>query len=681
MKLCIAEKPSVAKDIAEVLGAKSKMNGYYEGNGYWVSWTFGHLCGLKEPQEYTDQWKFWNLDSLPMIPSKFGIKVINQGSTQKQFNILEDLINRCDEVINCGDAGQEGELIQRWVLAKAKSTKPLKRLWISSLTEEAIKEGFQKLQDGSKYDNLYAAGSSRAIGDWMLGMNATRLFTIKFGQKGQVFSIGRVQTPTLAMLVERQLEIDAFKSSNYWEIRTLYREVFFACTLGKIDTKEKGSELFNSILNNELEIVGYEQKEGKELPPSLFDLTSLQVECNKRFGFSAEETLNMVQKLYEQKLVTYPRVDTTYLSDDIYPKISDILSKLQFYKRFAEPLLQAPIKKSKKVFDNTKVTDHHAIIPTGIVPSGITPDENKVYDAITRRFISVFYPDCKVSNTVVEAEVNTIGFRASGRQVLELGWRELYVDYGANKAKEEGEEEQVMPIFEKGERGPHEPELQEKSTKPPKYYNEGSLLRAMETAGKVVDDDSLRELMKENGIGRPSTRANIIETLNKRGYIKKDKKRIMATPLGIHLISLIQNDLLKSPELTGQWEKKLRDIERGTYAVETFKKELIDMVALLCHEVKHQYAKPQPMICPKCNTGELLTGKAAWGCSRYKDGCKFTIPFDFEGFRLSEGDLRSMLTYKKSKFKYPFKDKKGVETKSYVTLNDKLKLVLLKEEV
>jgi DNA topoisomerase III len=678
MKLCIAEKPSVARDIAEVLGAKSKMNGYYEGNGYWVSWTVGHLCGLKEPQEYTEKWKFWNLETLPMIPSKFGIKVIP--TTQKQYDILEKLIQQCEEVINCGDAGQEGELIQRWVLAKAKSTKPLKRLWISSLTEEAIKEGFANLHDGSKYDNLYAAGSSRAIGDWLLGMNATRLFTIKFGQKGQVFSIGRVQTPTLAMVVARQLEIDAFSSSKYWEIRTLYREVFFSCTLGKIDTAEKGNEILNSITDQLLKIVQYEQKEGKEIPPSLFDLTSLQVECNKRFGFSAEETLNMVQKLYEQKLVTYPRVDTTYLSDDIYPKIPDILSKLQYYKRFTEPLLQHPIKKSKKVFDNTKVTDHHAIIPTGVVPSGISPDENRVYDAITRRFIAAFYPDCKVSNTVVEAEANSVGFRAAGRQVLEPGWRELYADYGNNKSKEEGEEEQLMPIFEIGESGEHQPELQEKSTKPPKYYNEGSLLRAMETAGKNVDDDDLRDLMKENGIGRPSTRANIIETLNKRGYIKKDKKRIMATPTGIHLISLIQNDLLKSPELTGQWEKKLRDIEKGQYEVETFKKELIEMVAQLCHEVKHQYAKPQPITCPKCGSGEFLTGKTAWGCSRWKEGCKFTIPFEFEGFKLSEADLRNILTYGKSRYRYPFKDKKGTIQKAHVTLTDKLKLSILKEE-
>jgi DNA topoisomerase-3 len=511
-------------------------------------------------------------------------------------------------------------------------------------------------------------------------MNATRLYTLKFGQKGQVFSIGRVQTPTLAMIVNRQLEIDAFSSSKFWEIRTLYREVYFACTLGKIETNEKGSEWMEQIEKEELEVVNYEQKEGKEIPPSLFDLTSLQVECNKRFGFSAEETLNMVQKLYEQKLVTYPRVDTTYLSDDIYPKIADILGKLTYYKRFTDVLLSAPIKKSKKVFDNTKVTDHHAIIPTGIAPSGITPDENKVYDAISRRFIAAFYPDCKVSNTVVEAQVNTLEFRASGRQVLDMGWRTVYADYGANKAKEEGEEEeQIMPIFTKGERGPHLPELQEKSTKPPKYYNEGSLLRAMETAGKAIDDDDLRELMKENGIGRPSTRANIIETLNKRGYIKKDKKRIMATPLGIHLISLIDNDLLKSAELTGQWEKKLRDIEKGTYSVETFKEELITMVAQVCHEVKHQFAKPQPIICPKCQTGELISGKSAWGCSRWKEGCKLVIPFDFEGIRLSEGDLRSLINFKKSRYKFPFKDKKGVETKSYVTLTDKLKLALLKE--
>lgn len=421
MKLCIAEKPSVAKDIAQVIGAKSKMNGYFEGNGYWVTWTFGHLCTLKEPNDYTEKWKFWNLDNLPMIPSRFGIKLIENSGVKKQFEIIERLAADCEEVINCGDAGQEGELIQRWVLAKAKCDKPLKRLWISSLTEEAIKDGFNKLQEGTKYDNLYAAGASRAIGDWMLGMNATRLFTLKFAPKGQVLSIGRVQTPTLAMIVERQLEIDNFKSEQYWEIRTFYRDTEFSCSLGKLETKISGEEILAKITDQEFEVVGYEQKEGTEQHPPLFDLTALQVECNKRFAFSAEETLNMVQKLYEQKLVTYPRVDTTYLSEDIYPKVPDILNKLAHYKRFTSTLIGQPIRKSKRVFDDKKVTDHHAIIPTGIVPSGITPNEQKVYDAITRRFISVFYPDCKVSNTVVEGMVIDVAFRAAGRQVLEPG--------------------------------------------------------------------------------------------------------------------------------------------------------------------------------------------------------------------------------------------------------------------
>lgn len=678
MKLCIAEKPSVAKDIAQVIGAKTKMNGYYEGNGYWVSWTFGHLCTLKEPHDYTEKWKFWNIETLPMIPSKFGIKLINDGGVKRQFGVLEKLITDCEEVINCGDAGQEGELIQRWVLAKAKNQKPLKRLWISSLTEEAIKEGFDKLQAGDKYDQLYAAGASRAIGDWVLGMNATRLFTLKFGQKGQVMSIGRVQTPTLAMIVERQLEIDSFKSEKFWEIRTFYRDTEFACSLGKIETKEKGEELFQKISDQEFEVVSFEQKEGTEKHPFLFDLTAIQVECNKRFAFSAEDTLNMVQKLYEQKLVTYPRVDTAYLSDDIYPKVEDTLKKLTHYTRFTSDLIGKPIRKSKRVFDDKKVTDHHAIIPTGVAPSGITPNEQKVYDAITRRFISVFFPDCKVSNTVVEAESVEVPFRASGRQVLEPGWRTVYEDYGGSSSK--GEEEFLMPLFEKGEKGPHTPELQEKKTKPPRYFTEASLLRAMETAGKQVDDDDLRDLMKENGIGRPSTRANIIETLFKRNYIAKDKKRIVGTATGIHLISLIKNDLLKSAELTGQWEKKIRDIERGIFGVEEFKKELTEMVALLCHEVKHQIVAPPPVVCPKCKKGEMLRGKKAWGCSKHSAGCKFIIPFEYKDVFLSDADMKELVLNGKSRYRLPFKGKKGVVEKHYVGLSDKLKLNILKDE-
>ncbi|MCB9198520.1 MAG: DNA topoisomerase 3 [Flavobacteriales bacterium] len=678
MKLCIAEKPSVAKDIAQVIGAKSKMNGYFEGNGYWVTWTFGHLCTLKEPNDYTEKWKFWNLDNLPMIPSRFGIKLIENSGVKKQFEIIERLAADCEEVINCGDAGQEGELIQRWVLAKAKCDKPLKRLWISSLTEEAIKDGFNKLQEGTKYDNLYAAGASRAIGDWMLGMNATRLFTLKFAPKGQVLSIGRVQTPTLAMIVERQLEIDNFKSEQYWEIRTFYRDTEFSCSLGKLETKISGEEILAKITDQEFEVVGYEQKEGTEQHPPLFDLTALQVECNKRFAFSAEETLNMVQKLYEQKLVTYPRVDTTYLSEDIYPKVPDILNKLAHYKRFTSTLIGQPIRKSKRVFDDKKVTDHHAIIPTGIVPSGITPNEQKVYDAITRRFISVFYPDCKVSNTVVEGMVIDVAFRAAGRQVLEPGWREVYEDYAGGKKSDD--EEFVMPLFEIGEKGTHFPELQEKKTKPPRYFTEASLLRAMETAGKQVDDDDLRDLMKENGIGRPSTRANIIETLHKRNYIAKDKKRIAATATGIHLISLIKDELLKSAELTGQWEKKLRDIEKGEFQVDDFKNELTEMVVKLCHEVKHQTVAPPPTICPKCGQGEMIRGKKAWGCSRFNSGCQFVIPFQFEDVTLSDSDMKELVTNGKSRYKLPFKGKKGEIDKLYIGLSKKLKLEKIKDE-
>ncbi len=675
MKLCIAEKPSVAKDIAHVLGAKNRMDGYYEGNGYYVSWTFGHLCGLTEPQEYTDKWKYWDLNTLPMIPAKFSIKVKDDKGVQKQFNTIKHLVSKCEEVINCGDAGQEGELIQRWVLAKAQSTKPLKRLWISSLTEEAIKEGFQKLEEGSKYDNLYAAGSARAIGDWLLGMNATRLFTIRFGKKGQVLSVGRVQTPTLAMIVKRQLEIDNFISTKYWELKTVYRDVLFSSTKGKISKVEKGKEFIQKIENNEFEVVSYTQKQGKEQPPRLFDLTSLQVESNKKIGLSAEQTLNTIQNLYEKKLVTYPRVDTTYLSDDIYPKIPGILNKLTHYSRFTEALRGSKIRKSKKVFDNKKVTDHHAIIPTGENPSGITPQEQKIYDMITRRFISVFYPDCTVSNTTVLGKVDDVDFKATGRQILEKGWRVVFED-DKNKDADEDKKEQLMPTFEKGEKGEHQPQLQEKDTRPPSYYTEGTLLRAMESAGKQVDDDELRDLMKENGIGRPSTRANIIETIARRNYIKKEKKRIVATQTGIHLISLINNDILKSAELTGQWERKLRDIEKGEYDVKEFKKELFEMVNLLVHEVKHQPVEKMPTICPKCNKGTILRGKAAWGCSDWSNGCKFTLPFMFKNIQLSSRDMENLISEKKSRNRYRIGKSEELQ---YLVMTDKFKVVLLKE--
>lgn len=669
MKLCIAEKPSVAKDIAQVIGAKSRMDGYYEGNGYLVSWTFGHLCELNEPHEYTEKWKYWDLNTLPMIPAKFSIKVKDDKGIQKQFNTIKNLVDRCDEVINCGDAGQEGELIQRWVLTKSQSKKPLKRLWISSLTEEAIKEGFENLEAGEKYNNLYAAGSARAIGDWLLGMNATRLFTLRFAQKGQVLSIGRVQTPTLAMIVKRQLEIENFVSTKYWELKTEYRGVLFSSTKGKIKNLEKGEEFIKSIEEEEFEIVSYTQKEGKELPPRLFDLTSLQVEANKKIGLSAEQTLNTIQNLYEKKLVTYPRVDTTYLPDDIYPKIPGILNQLTHYSRFTEALRGKKIRKSKKVFDNKKVTDHHAIIPTGVTPSGITPQEQKIYDMITRRFIAVFYPDCIVSNTTVLGKVDKIDFKATGRQILDKGWRVVFED--DSKSTDDDKKEQLMPTFEQGERGEHKPQLQEKDTRPPSYYTEATLLRAMETAGKQVDDDELRDLMKENGIGRPSTRANIIETILRRNYIKKEKKRIVATQTGVHLISLINNELLKSAELTGQWERKLREIEKGAYKVDAFKQELFEMVNLLVHEVKHQPIEKMPTICPKCNKGHMLRGKTAWGCSDWKNGCKFTLPFHFKNIQLSSRDMESLIQDKKSRNRYRIGKSNDLQ---YIVLTDKLKL-------
>lgn len=658
MKVCIAEKPSVAKGIAEVLGATSRKDGYFEGNGYCVTWTYGHLCTLKEPNDYTEKWKWWNLNALPMLPSSFGIKLKKDSGIEKQYQTIEKLFNECDEVINCGDAGQEGELIQRWVLTKAGCKKPLKRLWISSLTEEAIKEGFKNLQDGKKFDNLYAAGISRAIGDWILGMNCTRLYTLKYGKDKQVLSIGRVQTPTLAMIVDRQKAIDNFTSETYWELKTVYREVLFSSEKGKITDRDQGAKLVEEIENEVFEVKSYEQKEGKEAPPRLFDLTALQIECNKKFAFSAEYTLNYVQKLYEKKLVTYPRVDTTYLPDDIYPKVPGILKRLQPYAKLTADLLTKPIKKSKKVFNDKKVTDHHAIIPTGEDPRGISLEEKRVYDAITRRFISVFHPDCKVSNTTVVGETGGISFKASGKQIIDPGWR---VVYASDKHKDPNEEN-VMPIFEEGETGPHEPELQEKQTKPPNYFTEASLLRAMETAGKQVDDDELRDLMKENGIGRPSTRANIIETLFRRKYIRKEKKRLVATTTGMQLIDTIKSDLLKSPELTGQWEKKLRDIEKGNYQASAFKQEMFQMVNELCHEVKYdrhavkiETAKessannskakhePQEWSCPKCGKGNVLTGKTAWGCSDWKTGCDFRIPFVLMGKKLTQKQGRDLI--------------------------------------
>lgn len=673
MKVCIAEKPSVAKDIAAVIGAGQRRDGYYEGNGYQVTWTFGHFCTLKEPHDYTERWKSWRLEDLPMIPSSFGIKLIDNEGAMRQFGVIESLLRNCEEVINCGDAGQEGELIQRWVLLKAKCTVPVKRLWISSLTEQAIREGFDKLREGNQYDNLYAAGSARAIGDWLLGMNATRLFTKKFGGGKAVLSIGRVQTPTLALIVQRQKEIDAFVSEEYWELKTIYRETEFTATIDRIKNVEKANKGLAYLQQHDFEITAFEKKEGKEGNPRLFDLTSLQVEANKKYGYSAEDTLKHIQNLYEKKFVTYPRVDTTYLSEDLHPKVEGILRELTYYSQFTAPLLaNLPIPKSKNVFDDKKVTDHHAIIPTGVLPVHIGQDEKRIYDLIARRFIAVFYPECKVSNTTVLGMVGQVEFKATGKQILELGWRELYVN--DNAAKKETEEEKVMPIFEVGERGPHEPRVHQGKTSPPKAYTEATLLRAMETAGKQVEDEEMRELMKDNGIGRPSTRANIIETLFKRKYIEKKKKNVFATQTGIDLIDTIQNELLKSAELTGHWERKLRLIEKGEYAMDTFKQELIEMVVKLTHEVKNERArsitiieeapvvetaekpkkerKPrepkeevsiEALTCPKCKEYLLKKGKTAYGCSNFQV-CGFKIPFEFLGKNLTDKHVFDLLS-------------------------------------
>lgn len=663
MKLCIAEKPSVAREIAAILGANVKKDGYFEGNGYWVSWTFGHLCTLKEPHDYTPMWKWWNLATLPMIPSTFSIKLMENSGAQKQFHTIESLVERCDEVINCGDAGQEGELIQQWVLLKANNKKPIKRLWISSLTEEAIREGFENLRDGDEFLNLYAAGSSRAVGDWLLGMNATRLYTLKYGQNKQVLSIGRVQTPTLAMIVERQKEIEAFKTAKYWELKTTYREVLFSATVGKLDTIEKSQRAIEYVKDKPFVVKEYSQKEGIESPPRLFDLTSIQVEANNKFAFSADQTLKLVQNLYEKKLVTYPRVDTTFLSEDIYPKVPKILAGLKFYSQLTAPLLEKEIPKSKKVFNNNKVTDHHAIIPTGIAPSGINPDEQKIYATIAKRFIAAFYPDCIVSNTTVIGNVEKVEFKATGKQILEPGWRVVFEN--EKKDTKANEEENIMPTFEEGESGPHVPEIQEKETRPPKYYTEATLLRAMESAGKNVEDEDLREAMKENGIGRPSTRANIIETLFRRKYLEKKRKNIHATSTGVGLIDVIQSDLLKSAELTGQWEYKLRLIENGEYDVKQFREELTQMVVDLTNEVIKSEGKAIPIAtekkakpaaakkpkasldelqCPKCNTGKVIQGKKAYGCSNYQNGCNFVVPFVMMGKKLTEKQVIDLIS-------------------------------------
>ena len=585
MIVCIAEKPSVAKDLAEILGAKTRRDGFYEGNGYQVTWTFGHLCTLKEPHDYNEKWKSWRLESLPIIPESFGIKVMDDSGVKKQFGVIETLVKSAETVVNCGDAGQEGELIQRWVLHLAKCQVPVKRLWISSLTEEAIRKGFQDLKDAKNYDKLYAAGSARAIGDWLLGINATRLFSTKFGKGTTVLSIGRVQTPTLALIVQRQKEINAFKQEEYWELKTLYRETEFLCQINRLKSKDKAEKGLEYLINKPFEITSFEQKEGKEGNPRLFDLTAIQVEANKKKGYSAEETLKHVQSLYEKKLVTYPRVDTTYLSEDLHPKIPGILSNLGAYASYTEPLLNKQLPKSKQIFDDKKVSDHHAIIPTGVKPGAWTLEEKTIYDMICRRFIAVFYPECKVSNTTVLGKVDQLVFKATGKQILDPGWRILYQQDKKEEEEKAAEEEKTLPLFQEGETGPHEPFIHQGKTSPPKPYTEATLLRAMETAGKLVEDEEMRDMLKLNGIGRPSTRANIIETLFKRRYIEKKKKNIIATETGINLIDTIKSDLLKSVELTGQWERKIRLIEKGEYELASFKLELIQMVKELTDEV------------------------------------------------------------------------------------------------
>ena len=642
MIVCVAEKPSVGAYIANVLGAKQRKDGYFEGNGYQVTWTFGHLCALLDPQEYSDQWKAWSLSSLPMIPARFSIKVSGDEGVHKQFNVIKNLIAEADEVINCGDAGQEGELIQRWVYQQAGCKCPVKRLWVNSLTEEAIRDGFQQLKDQSEYQHLYEAGLMRAIGDWLLGMNATRAYTIRYaqgtGRNRQVLSVGRVQTPTLALVVKRQAEIENFKPRTYWELKTTYRDTLFNAQIPveedeyAITSAEQGEALVDSIKDLPFVINSVEKKKGLEFAPKLYDLTSLQVDCNKKYSYSAEQTLQLIQSLYEKRVTTYPRVDTTYLSDDIYPKVPGILAGIKDFYPQVTPLLGTKLPKSKKVFDNKKVTDHHAIIPTGQRPDNLTADEKKVYELVALHFIAVFYPECEVSNTTVLAKAGDIDFKVTGREVIQPGWRvvfdndrsqgELNGENGENDANDEAAKS--LPAFVKGESGPHVPVLKEKTTTPPKYYTEATLLRAMETAGKTVENDELREAMKENGIGRPSTRAAIIEKLYQRKYIVKQGKSLRATETGINLIHLIISPLLKSAELTGLWEKKLREIERGEYTAQQFLDELKNMTSDVIRDVKTNKAG---MLCPVCRQGLIIRGNTRYGCSRWREGCTYAEPF------------------------------------------------------
>ena len=689
MIVCIAEKPSVAKDIARILGATSAHNGYMEGNGYQVTWTFGHLCTLKEPNDYTDLWKHWSLSALPMIPPRFGIKLIDDDGIKRQFAVIEKLMQSADSIVNCGDAGQEGELIQRWVMQKAGAKCPVKRLWISSMTDEAIREGFNKLKDQSEYQPLYIAGLSRAIGDWLLGMNATRLYTLKYGQNRQVLSIGRVQTPTLALIVNRQKEIDSFEPEPYWVLATVYRDTTFTATKGKFKTKEEGEAAFSTIADKPFTVTAVQKKNGTEAPPRLFDLTSLQVECNRKFSYSAETTLKIIQGLYERKLTTYPRVDTQYLSDDIYPKCPSILSGIsKQYGPLMQPLMGKKLTKSKRVFDTSKVTDHHAIIPTGVPATSLTDLERNVYDLIARRFIAVFYPDCKFSTTTVLGNVEDIEFKVNGKEILSPGWRAVYAQPTSQTATptpnatsedddhNKGDEERTLPTFVKGESGPHTPTLSEKWTTPPKYYTEATLLRAMETAGKFVEDETLRAALKENGIGRPSSRAGIIETLFKRHYIRRERKNLVATATGIELIDIIHEELLKSCELTGIWEKRLRDIEHKKDDAADFINGLKQQVTEIVNDVlrdntnrrvtiltdedlkkkkkttkkKTTTAKadnkkadaPQPTppdstsaddsiigtTCPVCGKGTIIKGKTAYGCSNWRNGCTYRVDFN-----------------------------------------------------
>ncbi len=693
MKVCIAEKPSVAKEIAKVLGANTKRDGYFEGNGYAVTYTFGHLCSLWEPNDYKPHWKRWDLNSLPMLPEKFKIKVNNNAGVQKQFGIVKKLFEQASVVINCGDAGQEGELIQRWVVQESGYEGAMKRLWISSLTEEAIEEGFASLKPSSDYDSLFHAGFSRAIGDWLLGMNATRLYTLKYGKGRQVLSVGRVQTPTLAMVVQRYKTIAEFKPEPYWELQTLYRDTLFKYEEGRFLNKEEGLEFAEKSKLSDFEVTGITRKKGKEYAPKLFDLTGLQVYCNTRFGYTAEETLNIAQKLYEQKLITYPRVDTTYLPNDLFPKVKGILSRLTDYGSLTAPVLSKKIKKSSKVFNDRKVTDHHAIIPTG-VQMKMPPKNLKVYDIIARRFIASFYEDCQVAHTHVLGKTGDIVFKTSGKQIMVQGWRVVL----KNMDQESEQEKSVLPEFIKGEKGIHLPSFMEKETKPPNQYSEASLLRSMESAGKEVEDEELSDMMKENGIGRPSTRANIIETLFRRNYIMRNKKQILPTATGIDLIETIQNNLLKSPELTGKWEKKLKEIERGDFKAGSFIRQMKQMVDQLVYEVRSENsgrtissvspAEPKASVhkikkkllvegtlCPKCGKGNLLKGIRAYGCNRYGDGCDFLLPFRFMGKKVSENQYLRLLSKGETVTLKGFVQN-GSNTNGKLQLNENYELVL-----